>query len=122
MRSGAYTSLDYKIQSALSQRSLDFPGVITCTQYDSLGKLLALLRQRRVHRLVVVEGGTGPTQGKLVGIITLSDVLRYVIGEPVIGSPLEPTTEHSSEMHTPLPGSETGTNGVATPAEQSTSG
>jgi hypothetical protein len=65
---------------------------------------------------VVVEGGTGPTQGKLVGIITLSDVLRYVIGEPVIGSPLEPTTEHSSELQTPLPGSEAGTNGVTTPA------
>ena len=115
MRSGAYTTLDYTIQSALSQRSLDFPGVITCTQHDSLGKLLALLRQRQVHRLVVVEGGTGPTQGKLVGIITLSDVLRYVIGEPVLGSPLEPTTEHSSEVQTP-------TSGMATPVEQSTSG
>lgn len=115
MRSGAYTTLDYTIQDALSQRSLDFPGVITCTQYDSLRKLLALLRQRRVHRLVVVEGGTGPTQGKLVGIITLSDVLRYVIGEPAIGSPLEPTTEHSSEVQSPL-------NGMATPVEQTTSG
>jgi len=95
--------------------------VITCTQHDSLGKLLALLRQRRVHRLVVVEGGTGPTQGKLVGIITLSDVLRYVIGEPVVGSPLEPTTEHSSELQALFPGNG-GTNGVATPAAQSTSG
>jgi 5'-AMP-activated protein kinase, regulatory gamma subunit len=62
---------------------------------------------RRVHRLVVVEGEVslkpsicvnssdystqqeeekqGGKKGRLLGIITLSDVLRYVIGEVGIG-------------------------------------
>ncbi|KAF8761526.1 CBS protein [Rhizoctonia solani] len=59
-----------------------FPGVITCTPSDSLASLLALVRQRRVHRLVVVEGEDG-RKGRLAGIITLSDVLKYVVGEDV---------------------------------------
>ncbi|KAG9016618.1 AMP-activated serine/threonine-protein kinase regulatory subunit [Tulasnella sp. 427] len=123
VRLGAYQSLDLTISSALSQRSPDFPGVITCTGNDSLASLLLLIKQRRVHRLVVVEGdermsrtatpghdrsesversppiggmsasaptstatnpgntiGQKPLKGRLVGIITLSDVLRYLVG------------------------------------------
>ncbi|KAG9050552.1 AMP-activated serine/threonine-protein kinase regulatory subunit [Tulasnella sp. UAMH 9824] len=122
VRLGAYQSLDLTISSALSQRSPDFPGVITCTGTDSLASLMLLIKQRRVHRLVVVEGddrasrtatpgrseslersppiggmsasaptstapthtgnpiGPKPLKGRLVGIITLSDVLRYLVG------------------------------------------
>ncbi|KAG8843110.1 AMP-activated serine/threonine-protein kinase regulatory subunit [Tulasnella sp. 330] len=133
VRSGSYHSLDLTVGAALAQRSPDFPGVITCTPQDSLASLLLLLKQRRVHRLVVVEGdaeskgrdrgrgewtdrdrsvvrgesterssrpspppfvsGSAPagggvgsssppksSKGRLVGIITLSDVLRYIIG------------------------------------------
>ncbi|KIL70774.1 hypothetical protein M378DRAFT_66448 [Amanita muscaria Koide BX008] len=81
VRLGAYQSLDLKISEALNQRSPDFPGVVICTASDSLGTLLRLIKQRRVHRLVVVEG----EKGRLLGIITLSDVLRYVTGEMSIG-------------------------------------
>lgn len=124
VRLGAYQSLDLTISSALSQRSPDFPGVITCTGTDSLASLMLLIKQRRVHRLVVVEGderiprtgtpgrgrseslersppigglsasaptsttpthtgppiGPKPLKGRLVGIITLSDILRYLVG------------------------------------------
>jgi hypothetical protein len=48
--------LDLKISEALNQRSPDFPGVVICTASDSLGTLLQLIKKRRVHRLVVVEG------------------------------------------------------------------
>jgi len=128
VRSGSYQSLDLTVGAALAQRSSDFPGVITCTPQDSLASLMLLLKQRRVHRLLVVEGdaeskgrdrGRGewtdrdrsvvrgessversppvvlsasapggggvsqkPSKGRLVGIITLSDVLRYIIGKP----------------------------------------
>ena len=41
---------------ALNQRSPDFPGVVICTASDSLGTLMQLIKKRRVHRLVVVEG------------------------------------------------------------------
>ncbi|KAF8640879.1 hypothetical protein AX17_000527 [Amanita inopinata Kibby_2008] len=89
VRLGAYQSLDLKISEALNQRSPDFPGVVICTASDSLGTLLQLIKQRRVHRLVVVEGEEeekrGGKKGRLLGIITLSDVLQYVIGEMGIG-------------------------------------
>ncbi|QRW19299.1 CBS and PB1 domain protein [Rhizoctonia solani] len=82
VRLGEYKSLDLTIAAALAHRAPDFPGVITCTPSDSLASLLALVRQRRVHRLVVVEGEDG-RKGRLAGIITLSDVLKYVVGEDV---------------------------------------
>ena len=44
------------IEEALNQRSPDFPGVVICNASDSLGTLLQLIKKRRVHRLVVVEG------------------------------------------------------------------
>ncbi|KAF8973979.1 hypothetical protein BDZ97DRAFT_1647655 [Flammula alnicola] len=92
VRLGAYQSLDLKISEALNQRSPDFPGVVICTASDSLGTLLQLIKRRRVHRLVVVEG-EARKKGRLLGIITLSDVLRYVIGRVGIGEGLEPEEE-----------------------------
>jgi 5'-AMP-activated protein kinase regulatory gamma subunit len=56
VRLGAYQSLGLTISEALKQRSPDFPGVVICTVSDSLGTLLQLIKKRRVHRLVVVEG------------------------------------------------------------------
>jgi CBS domain-containing protein len=56
VRLGAYQSLDLTIAEALNQRSPDFPGVVICTASDSIGTLLQLIKKRRVHRLVVVEG------------------------------------------------------------------
>ncbi|KAH7344979.1 hypothetical protein B0J17DRAFT_712605 [Rhizoctonia solani] len=94
VRLGEYKSLDLTIAAALAHRAPDFPGVITCTPSDSLASLLALVRQRRVHRLVVVEGEDG-RKGRLAGIITLSDVLRYVVGEDVdSASPQSAPAQH----------------------------
>ena len=56
VRLGAYQSLDLTVSEALNQRSPDFPGVVICGASDSLGTLLQLIKKRRVHRLVVVEG------------------------------------------------------------------
>lgn len=55
VRSGAYQSLDLTIRQALSRRPKDFPGVMTCSPDDSLATIFALLRSRRVHRLVILE-------------------------------------------------------------------
>ncbi|KAJ3800818.1 CBS-domain-containing protein [Lentinula aff. detonsa] len=94
VRSGSYQSLDLTISEALKQRSLDFPGVVICTASDSLGTLLQLIKKRRVHRLVVVEGEEeekkGGRKGRLLGIITLSDVLRYIMGAGTITETQEP--------------------------------
>ncbi|KAH6917329.1 nuclear protein SNF4 [Coprinopsis sp. MPI-PUGE-AT-0042] len=97
VRLGAYTALDMTIGEALTQRSPDFPGVVVCTAGDSLGTLLQLIKIRRVHRLVVVEGEEeerqGGRRGRLLGVISLSDVLRYLIGDPDIREVREPPEE-----------------------------
>ncbi|TFK30495.1 CBS-domain-containing protein [Coprinopsis marcescibilis] len=94
VRLGAYQSLDLTVKEALTQRSPDFPGVAVCTAGDSLGTLLQLIKIRRVHRLVVVEGEEeekqGGKKGRLLGIITMSDVLRYLIGNVDIAEVDEP--------------------------------
>ena len=56
VRNGRYQSLDLTIEEALNLRQPDFPGVVICTAGDSLGTLMQLIKKRRVHRLVVVEG------------------------------------------------------------------
>jgi len=101
VRLGAYQSLDLTISQALNERSPDFPGVVICTATDSLGTLLQLIKKRRVHRLVVVEGEEeerkGGKKGRLLGIITLTDVLQYLIGE-VIPSALSSSVPEGEEL------------------------
>lgn len=74
---------------------------------------MQLIKKRRVHRLVVVEGDVscasytmliglylriqeeerkGGKKGRLLGIISLSDVLRYLVGEVAIGEVVEEPT------------------------------
>ncbi|KAF7320421.1 CBS-domain-containing protein [Mycena kentingensis (nom. inval.)] len=83
VRLGVYHNLDLTVGEALKTRSPDFLGVVICTASDSLKTLLELIKKRRVHRLVVVEGEEeerqGGKKGRLLGIITLSDVLS---GDP----------------------------------------
>ncbi|KAK1924312.1 hypothetical protein DB88DRAFT_489826 [Papiliotrema laurentii] len=88
VRNGAYQSLDLNIAQALKQRSPDFPGVVTCSPKDSLSAIFSLIRIRRVHRLVVVAGQDDPQPGRLVGVISLSDIMRALIGHeiPIGGS------------------------------------
>jgi len=79
VRNGAYQSLDLNIAQALKQRALDFPGVVTCSPKDSLSAVFSLIKLRRVHRLVVVAGQDDPQRGRLVGVISLSDIMRALI-------------------------------------------
>lgn len=107
VRLGAYQALDLTIGEALHQRSPDFPGVVICTASDSLGTLMQLIKKRRVHRLVVVEGDEeekkGGKKGRLLGIITLSDVLRHIIGDfGPADIPLPPPSATPSESATPV--------------------
>jgi len=110
VRLGAYQALDLTIAEALIQRSSDFPGVVICTASDSVSTLMQLIKKRRVHRLVVVEGEEeekkGGRKGRLRGIITLSDVLRYIVGEVGIGEGREVPTEEEKPPPTPSPAPE----------------
>ncbi|KAK4050836.1 AMP-activated serine/threonine-protein kinase regulatory subunit [Microbotryomycetes sp. JL201] len=90
VRQNAYQVLDSTIEVALAQRSPDFTGVMTCTPRDTLSSILAYIRERRCHRFVIIEpedvpanattGTAARKKGSLVGILSLSDVLRYLVG------------------------------------------
>ncbi|ADV20385.1 nuclear protein SNF4 [Cryptococcus gattii E566] len=83
VRNGAYTSLDLTIAQALKQRAVDFAGVVTCSPKDSLSAIFSLIKIRRVHRLVVVAGQDDGQPGRLVGVISLSDIMRALIGNDI---------------------------------------
>lgn len=88
VRQKGYDILHSTIAVALSQRAPDFGGVITCSPKDTLASILAYIRERRVHRIVIVEDEDVPADGNraarkkgaLVGILSLSDVLRFLVG------------------------------------------
>ena len=79
MSTGAYQALDLTIAQALKQRTADFAGVVTCSPKSSLSAVFSLIRVRRVHRLLVVAGPEDPQPGRLVGIISLSDIMRSLM-------------------------------------------
>ncbi|KAL9939034.1 hypothetical protein V8E36_001847 [Tilletia maclaganii] len=60
VRTGAYTALDLTIRQALERRPKDFPGVYTCSPYDSVANLFALLKKVRFHRLLILEPEDSP--------------------------------------------------------------
>lgn len=74
VKGGMYTDLDLSVGDALLRRSDEFEGVHTCTLNDRLSTIMDTIRKSRLHRLFVVD-----SQGKLVSVITLSDVLTYLL-------------------------------------------
>ncbi|GMF03397.1 unnamed protein product [Ambrosiozyma monospora] len=74
IKGGMYADLSLSVGEALMKRSDDFEGVYTCCLQDNLCVILETIRKSRLHRLFVVEG-----DGKLVGVITLSDILKYIL-------------------------------------------
>lgn len=74
IRGGAYDELSGTVGDALCKRSDDFQGIYTCTEEDRLDSIFDTVRKSRVHRLIVVDDDS-----KLRGIISLSDILKYVL-------------------------------------------
>lgn len=54
----------------------DFPGIFTCSIDDRLDTIFDTLRKSRVHRLVIIDEDC-----RLVGVLTLSDILEYILLE-----------------------------------------
>jgi CBS domain-containing protein len=71
---GAYDYLEGSIGEALCKRSDENPGIYTCSEGDSLDSILDTVRKSIVHRLIVVDD-----ENKVKGIISLSDILKYVL-------------------------------------------
>ncbi|KAJ9139404.1 Nuclear protein SNF4 [Pleurostoma richardsiae] len=74
IKGGAYDELSSSVGEALSKRAEDFPGIYTCSEDDRLDSIFETIRKSRVHRLIVVDDDS-----KLRGIISLSDILKYVL-------------------------------------------
>ncbi|KAG0040751.1 AMP-activated serine/threonine-protein kinase regulatory subunit [Podila clonocystis] len=75
VKAGVYRDLDLCVAEALLRRPDDFAGVHTCTLNDSLSSIFGTIRKSQVHRLIVVD-----SENKLQGIVSLSDIMRYLIG------------------------------------------
>lgn len=74
IKSGVYDELKFSVGEALCKRADDFPGIYTCQEDDRLESIFTTLRQSRVHRLVVIDDNW-----HLKGMISLSDILKYVL-------------------------------------------
>lgn len=74
IKGGAYEELSAAVGDALSKRADDFAGIYTCGEDDRLDSIFDTIRKSRVHRLIVVDDDS-----RLKGIISLSDILKYVL-------------------------------------------
>lgn len=74
IKGGIYNDLSLSVGEALMRRSDDFEGVYTCTERDKLSTIMDNIRKSRVHRFFVTDDA-----GKVVGVLTLSDILRYIL-------------------------------------------
>ncbi|CDK24173.1 unnamed protein product [Kuraishia capsulata CBS 1993] len=74
IKGGMYTDLSLSVGEALMRRPEDFEGVYTCTLDDRLSTIIDTIRKSRLHRLFVVD-----SEGKLLSVITLSDILKYIL-------------------------------------------
>ncbi|OJJ37347.1 hypothetical protein ASPWEDRAFT_449625 [Aspergillus wentii DTO 134E9] len=78
IKGGVYDDLSLTVGEALKKRSSDFPGIYTCSLDDGLDTIFDTIRKSRVHRLVVVD-----EHFRLKGVLTLSDILQYILLEGV---------------------------------------
>ncbi|KAF3908395.1 hypothetical protein ABW21_db0200488 [Orbilia brochopaga] len=76
IKGGIWEELQLNVGEALLKRPDDFAGIHTCTLNDRLDTIFDTIRNSRVHRFVVVD-----ERKRLVGILTLSDILRYILLE-----------------------------------------
>lgn len=76
IKGGTYDGLETTVGEALSKRPNEFAGIFTCGMEDRLDTIFDTLRKSRVHRFVVIDD-----DNKLKGVISLSDILKYVLLE-----------------------------------------
>ncbi|XP_051970135.1 5'-AMP-activated protein kinase subunit gamma-1-like isoform X6 [Xyrauchen texanus] len=72
-----YNNLDASVTQALMHRSQYFEGVMKCNRFEALETILDRIVKAEVHRLVVVD-----ENGSIVGIVSLSDILKAIVLNP----------------------------------------
>ncbi|ENN75212.1 hypothetical protein YQE_08222, partial [Dendroctonus ponderosae] len=72
-----YNDLDVSLKKANEHRNEWFEGVHNCKLDETLFNVMEKIVRAEVHRLVVVDD-----EGKVIGIISLSDLLLYLVLRP----------------------------------------
>lgn len=72
-----YNNLDVSLKKANEHRNEWFEGVQKCTLDETLFTIMERIVRAEVHRLVVVD-----ETDKVIGIISLSDLLLYLVLKP----------------------------------------
>ncbi|CAI7994415.1 5'-AMP-activated protein kinase subunit gamma-1 [Geodia barretti] len=70
----SYNNLDITLKEALKHRAPAFERVHTCLLTETLSTIAERLVVKKVHRLIVVD-----QQQKVTGIVSLSDVLKFLV-------------------------------------------
>jgi 5'-AMP-activated protein kinase regulatory gamma subunit len=73
----SYNDLDATIESSMKNRRGGFEGVQTCKKTESLKTVMEKIVEAEVHRLVIVDDN-----GCIEGILSLSDLLHFIILKP----------------------------------------
>jgi len=68
------------VRQRLTRPLQEFAGIYTCTLNDHLDTIFDTIRKSRVHRFVVIDENS-----HLKGMLTLSDILDYILLEGVDG-------------------------------------
>lgn len=79
---------------AMEKRPNVFSGVVSCRLNESIATVSERIARHEVHRLVVVDD-----ENKVIGIVSLSDLLKYLIFRPTISSR---SSSSSSSNTTPV--------------------
>lgn len=72
-----YNDLDVSLKKANEHRNEWFEGVHKCKLDETLYKIMEKIVRAEVHRLVVVDD-----EERVIGIISLSDLLLYLVLRP----------------------------------------
>lgn len=73
-----YDNLDVTLKQALNHRNEWFEGVQKCHINETLSTVMERIARAEVHRLVVVND-----QAQVIGVVSLSDILSYLVLRPV---------------------------------------
>jgi CBS domain containing-hemolysin-like protein len=86
------------IKEALSYRKERLETVAKCYKNESLAVCMERIVRAEVHRLVVVD-----TDEHVIGVLSLSDLLYYIVIRPKTKSCTPSTTTTTTTMTTALP-------------------
>lgn len=111
-----YSNLDVSLKEANKHRNEWFEGVHKCQDNESLFTVMERIVKAEVHRLVVVDD-----DNKVVGVISLSDILNYLVLRPGGDDPSQnkvKVKERETVSQENLPGSVTPPPSLAVDVEE----